>query len=58
MKKKEKLTLPETTASLPLKMDDWNTTYTTVLLGRLGLFSGAFAVSFRECISKKLSSTT
>ena len=26
-------------------MDGWNTTF---LLGRLGLFSGAFAVSFRE----------
>ena len=36
-------TLPETN-ELPLKMDGWNTTF---LLG-FGLFSGAFAVSFRE----------
>ena len=36
-------TLPETNSS-PLKMDGWNTTF---LLG-FGLFSGAFAVSFRE----------
>ena len=36
-------TLPETNC-LPLKMDGWNTTF---LLG-FGLFSGAFAVSFRE----------
>ena len=32
------------TASLPLKMDGWN----TILSYRAGLFSGAFAVSFRE----------
>ncbi len=38
-------TLPETNSS-PLKMDGWNTTF---LLGP-GLFSGAFAVSFRESI--------
>ena len=37
------ITLPETN-SLPLKMDGWNTTF---LLG-FSLFSGAFAVSFRE----------
>ena len=36
-------TLPETNSS-PLKMDGWNTTF---LLG-FGLFSGAFAVRFRE----------
>ena len=36
-------TLPETNSS-PLKMDGWNTTF---ILGP-GLFSGAFAVSFRE----------
>ena len=35
------------TASSPLKMDGWNTIHTTFLLG-FGLFSGAFAVSFRE----------
>ena len=33
------------TASLHLKIDGWN----TFLLGRLGLFPVAFAVSFREC---------
>ena len=38
-----KVTLPETNSS-PLKMDGWNTTF---LLG-FGLFSGAFAVGFRE----------
>ena len=37
------------TASLHLKMDGWNTRYTSFLLGP-GLFPGAFAVSFRECI--------
>ena len=39
-------TLPETNSS-HLKMDSWNTTC-SFLLGP-GLFSGAFAVSFREC---------
>ena len=34
---------------LPLKMDGWNTTLSTFLLGP-GPFSGAFAVSFREGI--------
>ena len=37
------VTLPETNC-LPLEMDGWNTIF---LLG-FGLFSGAFAVSFRE----------
>ena len=40
-------TLPETNSKSPLKMDGWNTTVYTFLLGH-GLFSGAFAVSFRE----------
>ena len=41
-----KLLSLEPIASLYLKMDAWN----TFLLGP-GLFSGAFAVSFRECFS-------
>ena len=36
--------LPETNGS-HLKMDGWNTSF---LLGRLGLFSVAFAVSYKE----------
>ena len=35
------------TASLPLKMDGWN----TIVSFWDGLFSGALAVSFRECIT-------
>ena len=36
------------TASLPLKMDGWNT-IRLPFWGKKALFSGAFAVSFREC---------
>ena len=41
---KRAMALPETNGS-HLKMDGWNTSF---LLGRLGLFSVAFAVSYRE----------
>ena len=41
-------TLPETNSS-PLKIDGWKSIF---LLG-FGLFSGAFAVSFREGILSK-----
>ena len=38
--------LPETNSEFTvLKIDGWKTSF---ILGRLGLFSGAFAVSFRE----------
>ena len=36
------------TASLPLKMDGWNTIVSSWQKDAKGLFSGAFAVSFRE----------
>ena len=38
-------TLPETNRTSPLKMDGWNT---ILSYWGFGLFSGAFAVSFRE----------
>ena len=40
------ITLPETNSILPLKMDGWNTVLLSFWVE--GLFSGAFAVSFRE----------
>ena len=39
-------TLPETNSKRPLKRDGWNTY--SFPIGEAGLFSGAFAVSFRE----------
>lgn len=41
-------TLKPKTNTSPLKMDGWETMYFPFLLWLLGLFSGVFAVSFRE----------